>query len=286
MAETYRLAETFKAARWRLAFTYALSGIESAFTLIYPWSIGFAIDGLMAGRVWAMAPLVGTWLAHTAVGAGRQMYDTRCFTGIYTELASRSAGRQHEAGATHSQIAARVQMGREIVEFGETEVPSIITAVVTLFGALAMLGWYDIWFAAYALAVVVPAGFANRAFSRRAITLNRKINDQMEREVDVLSRADPPGTERHYGTLAALRVRLSDREATTWSLIEVMFVALTVAVLLRATLVLGLKAGEIFATMTYVFDFTGSLRSAPTVLHKVTRLIDIRRRLEGLPRDP
>jgi ABC-type multidrug transport system fused ATPase/permease subunit len=281
MRDGYRLAETLRAARWKLAFTYSLSGIESGFTLIYPWSIGYAIDGLLAGSVWAMAPLVGTWLAHTAIGAGRQMYDTRVFTGIYTDIACSAAGRQHEAGASTSQIAARVQMGREIVDFGETEVPSIITAVVTLFGALAMLAWYDLWFAGYALAVVVPAFFANRAFSRRAIKLNRAVNDQMEREVDVLTQADADGTQRHYRGLAALRVQLSDREARTWSLIEVLFVALTVAVLLRATLVLGLRAGEIFATMTYVFDFTGSLRSAPTVLHKITRLIDIRRRLEG-----
>jgi hypothetical protein len=277
---TYRLIDSFRASRGKLVFTYALSTLESVFTLLYPWAVGYAIDGLLAGRIEAMAPLIGFWLAHTVVGAFRQMFDTRVFTAIYTRIATSAAAHQHQLGSSQSQIAARLHMGREIVAFCETDVPAIITFATSFFGALVLLAWYDWQFGLYALAIIVPAAFANRAFLRSALKLNRGLNDQMEKEVEIVSMPEPGRIADHYGALAGLKIRLSDKEARTWSLVELLFIALTAAVLLRATLSLGMGAGAIFASVTYVFDFTGSLRQAPFVLHKLTRLIDIRRRLE------
>lgn len=277
----YRLAESFRASRWKLAFTYALSTLESAFTLLYPWAIGHAIDGAIRGHLDDMGPLVGVWLSHTVIGAARQMYDTRVFTDIYTRIATSAAAHQHELGSTASQVAARLHMGREVVEFCEAEVPNVITVGTTFVGALAMLCWYDWLFGAWAAGIVVPAWIANRRFWRRASSLNRLVNDEMEQEVEVLSSRQPARTADHYATLARLKIRLSDSEAHTWAMVELLFIALTVAVLLRATLGLGMGAGAIFASITYVFDFTGSLRQLPTVLHKITRLMDIRRRLES-----
>ena len=57
-----------------------------------------------------MGPLVVLWLVHTAIGAARQMYDTRVFTTIYTRIATSAAERQHELGSTPSQVAARLHM--------------------------------------------------------------------------------------------------------------------------------------------------------------------------------
>ena len=277
----YRLTDSFRASRWKLGFTYTLSTLESAITLLYPWAIGHAIDGAMGGHLEAMGPLVGLWLVHTAIGSARQMYDTRVFTTIYTRIATSAAERQHELGSTPSQVAARLHMGREVVEFCEVEVPNVITVGTTFVGALAMLYWYDWLFGAWATGIVLPAWIANRRFWRRATELNRLLNDEMEQEVEILSSRQPLQTADHYTTLARLKVRLSDTEAHTWALVELLFVALTVAVLLRATLGLGMPAGAIFASVTYVFDFTNSLRQLPTVLHKLTRLMDIRRRLEA-----
>ena len=235
----------------------------------------------MGGHLGDMGPLVVLWLVHTAIGAARQMYDTRVFTTIYTRIATSAAERQHELGSTPSQVAARLHMGREVVEFCEVEVPNVITVGTTFVGALAMLFWYDWLFGAWATGIVLPAWIANRRFWRRATELNRLLNDEMEQEVEILSPRQPLQTADHYTTLARLKVRLSDTEAHTWALVELLFVALTVAVLLRATIGLGMPAGAIFASVTYVFDFTNSLRQLPTVLHKLTRLMDIRRRLAG-----
>jgi ABC-type multidrug transport system fused ATPase/permease subunit len=279
-SDGFRLIDSFRASRGKLVLTYALSMLESVFSLLYPWAAGYAIDGLIKGNIGAMGPVIGFWLAHTVVGAFRQMFDTRVFTAIYTRMATSAAERLHRLGATQSQIAARLHMGREIISFYETYIPALITVTTSFFGALVMLAIYDWQFGLYAAAIIVPAAIANRFFLIRAMKLNHSLNDQMEREVDIVSQPDLDRINVHYRALAALKIRLSDNEARTWSFVELLFIGLTAAVLLRATLWLGMGAGVIFASITYVLDFTASLRQAPFVLDKVIRLIDIQRRLE------
>ena len=70
-------AAVFRAERWRIALTYGVTLLENLFYLLYPWTIGLAIDGLLAGQgPWALVPLVAIWGAHIVVGAGRQV--SRC----------------------------------------------------------------------------------------------------------------------------------------------------------------------------------------------------------------
>jgi ABC transporter transmembrane region len=43
-------AAVFRAERWRIALTYGVTLLENLFYLLYPWTIGLAIDGLLAGN--------------------------------------------------------------------------------------------------------------------------------------------------------------------------------------------------------------------------------------------
>jgi hypothetical protein len=42
-------AAVFRAERWRIGLTYGVTLLENLFYLLYPWTIGLAIDGLLAG---------------------------------------------------------------------------------------------------------------------------------------------------------------------------------------------------------------------------------------------
>ena len=119
--------------------------LENLFTLLYPFTTGLAIDGLLAGEgPRALAPLVIVWGLHIVVGAVRQAYDTRVFAKVHAELATRIVMRQRAAGYGMAEIAARSVMARELVDFFEREIPTMATAVIGLVGGVAMLFFYDV----------------------------------------------------------------------------------------------------------------------------------------------
>ena len=74
--------------RMRLALTYGLTVIENLCDVLYPFVIGLAIDGLLAGRWVTKVPLIGVWLFHLGVGLVRHVYDTIVFTRVYADIAS------------------------------------------------------------------------------------------------------------------------------------------------------------------------------------------------------
>ena len=43
-------AAVFCAERWRIGLTYGVTLLENLSYLLYPWTIGLAIDGLLAGN--------------------------------------------------------------------------------------------------------------------------------------------------------------------------------------------------------------------------------------------
>src|SRR5262245_17272900 len=84
--------------RWRIGFTYALTVIEDLLELSYPWATGLAINGLLAQDYKMIAPVMIAWVLHTAIGCGRQMYDTRLYTRVYNAIALDTLMRQRQAG--------------------------------------------------------------------------------------------------------------------------------------------------------------------------------------------
>jgi ABC-type multidrug transport system fused ATPase/permease subunit len=123
------IAAFFRAERWRIGLTYGVTLLENLFYLLYPWTIGLCIDGLLAGNgLWSLMPLAVIWGLHIVVGAARQVYATWVFARIHAQIATDTIARQRVAGVGTTHIAARSVMSRELVDFFEREVPTIVTA--------------------------------------------------------------------------------------------------------------------------------------------------------------
>jgi hypothetical protein len=75
-------------------------------------------------------------------------------------------------------------------------------------------------------------------------------------------------------------VRISDAEAKVWGGIEVVHIGLTLATLaLLAREGSGVTAGEIYAVLSYVWSYGGSVNEMPGLVQKLSRLKDIASRL-------
>jgi ABC-type multidrug transport system fused ATPase/permease subunit len=267
--------------RLKLALTYVLTLVENGLNVLYPYLTGVAIDALLAGRWIGVAPLLIAWTVHLAVGLFRHVYDTRVFTLVYADLAADLVERQRAQGANAAHLAARVALSREVVDFLQVEVPTVAASVVHFVGALVMLFVLNPWVGALALVALIPMSLFTLWFSRVSLRLNAALNDRLEREVELVSRGSNAGIRRHFmHRLRFWRVRISDAEAKVWGGIEVIQIALTLAILaLLAREGGGVTAGAIYAVLSYVWTYGESVNDLPAVVQKVSRLKDIASRL-------
>ena len=179
------VTETIRPFRWRIAFTYALTVIEDLLELSYPWATGLAINGLLAQDYRMIAPVMIAWVLHTAIGCGRQMYDTRLYTEVYNTIVIDTVLRQRQSGIEPTKVAARSAMSREFVTFFEKDMPVVLNTLVSIVGSAAILFYYDLVIGAVAALLFIPVAIINRSYMRRSLMLNEGLNNQLEHEVQV-----------------------------------------------------------------------------------------------------
>ena len=274
------LQTIFGKYRGRILVTYVVTLLENVFELFYPSLTGLAVNGLLKNHLTGLGLLLAVWLIHTATGVFRQRYDTRVFTSIYTDLATRTVDEQRSMGVSTSQIVARSSLSREFVTFFERDVPATVNSVFGLFGALVLLFFYDVWSAVFCLMLLIPLAILNRRYSRRTLLLNRRLNNQFEREVSVLTRLVPSRVLGHYRLLGRWRIRLSDAEAMNWGVMELFNIGLSAAVILRVASLHRIQPGTIYAMLAYLWNFIASLNNVPMLVQQLSRLKDIATRME------
>ncbi len=264
-----------------IAFTYFLSFLENLFELAYPWAIGVAVNGLVAGQTALIWPLIAIWVGHIAVGAFRQLYDTRLFSRLNARMARKTVRDQREDEATVSEISARVEMIEELIEFLEEEMPVFLAMIVGLVGSLVFLAFYDLGSGLVMLGLMIPIIVINTIAGRRAYRNNVALNTQWEKQVQVISDPRPRRWKVHFGRMAKWRVRLSDLDAMSWSLAQVCALVAVVIVLYRAATAQDPMVGDIFAILAYALRIEERIDDVPTIVQQIGRLIDIRRRIQS-----
>ncbi|MFM8436832.1 MAG: ABC transporter six-transmembrane domain-containing protein, partial [Candidatus Kapaibacterium sp.] len=111
----------------------------------------------------------------------------------------------------------------------------------------------------------------------------RQRNDELERQVDVITSRDEALIADHYAKLGGWQIRLSDIQARNFGFMEV-----TVMIVLGSALVLshqqtggeGLWAGDIVGIYSYILKFLSGLDTIPYAVEKTATLRDIVRRLD------
>lgn len=280
-SESETLFATVKPYRLRLAFTYGVTLLENVFEVLYPFTLGIAINGLIAGEGWqAVMPFAAIWFAHIVTATFRQMYDTRLFARIYAHVASNFIVRQRRGGTSTSEVAARSAMAREAIDFFEWEIPASVTAIIGLFGGIIMLFFYDTLSGAAMATVMVPIFLLYFLYGRKSLQLTEKLNNRQEREVLAIEDAGRKRVSMHFKALAKWRVFLSDAQAKTWGLADVFLFAAIMFILFRLTSDPGVRAGDVFAGLAYALNVSTALDEAPIVVEQFSRLVDIRRRVD------
>ncbi|WP_346828318.1 ABC transporter six-transmembrane domain-containing protein [Serratia inhibens] len=265
--------------RKKLFFTFLLVVAENAMYLLYPILAGISINAILSGQT-LNAVLYGMMILFIwCLGAARRSVDTRTFARIYAALAVSVVMTQRKNKLNPSTVAARVTLSREFVDFFELHLPTLITSLASMIGAAVMLLVIEFWAGIACLAILAFLACFLSGYAHKNETLYNKLNNRLEKEVDFVNKATALSLERHYLTLAKLRIRLSDREALGYLSIGVLVALLFSLTIAWMTQSSGVTAGHIYSVMTYLWMFATSLDDGPQLLEKYSELKDIGKRV-------
>ncbi|MEH2178710.1 ABC transporter six-transmembrane domain-containing protein [Nostoc sp.] len=269
------LKHLFISHKYSILLTYFLTILGILFNLLYPFIIGVTINELLQKRYESLILLICIWLAYDITEVARKIYDTRTFTNVYSHLVTLVVLEQNKQGVPNSQIIARSALTREFVDFFERDIPQILRSLFDFFGALVMLFIYDIQMGFYSLALLIPIIFINYVYVGKSIKLNQKLNDHLEDEVEILTACKGETVYQHYLFISKLRIYLSNAEAANYGFMELLSLVFAVAILLRATQLPGVKAGDLYAIISYLWNYWQSLSNVPILVQQFSRLKDI-----------
>lgn len=267
--------------RGGIAFAYFLGMITNALELLYPWAIGLAVNGLVAGEAIYIWPMVVIWLVQIAIEAVRDLYSARLFSGLNASLAFDTVKKQRTGAHDVSEVSARVEMVEELIDFLEEEAPALFATIISLIGGLAFLLFYDVAAGGVMVALLAPIIIANVVVGVRSFRINRELNSAWERQVKVVTDSRPRRWRVHFGRMARWRVRLADIDVWGRTFAQGLIVLGLVFILFQASSAPELNPGALVAMLAYIFRIEQSVDEVPSAVQQVGRLIDIRRRLDG-----
>ena len=277
MQGTLDVALLFRHNRWPVVFTWLLVLVENTLLALIPLFIGRAIDALLAqqpGALWEVGAVMGALIL---VASGRRAYDTRCYGTMRVRFGAEVVRRIVERPV--SQVNARLDMSREMVDFLEAHVPELLTAVVQLVVSIVILWSFDSWLGIAAFTAIAGLAVLYALFHRRFYCLNGDLNGQTEQQVAILERRESSSLLAHLKRLRQCEVRLSDTEVFLYAGIFGGMFALIVANLWLASTIPAVTAGTIFAILSYSWELVESGITLPAVLQQWSRLSEIRERL-------
>jgi ABC-type multidrug transport system fused ATPase/permease subunit len=242
---------------------------------------GEAINDLIKGSYKGLIVLTIVHLAYLVIGTIRHMFDTRTYSAIYTSLVTRFLSRRYNKMDV-SKLSAHSTLAREFVDFLEHDLVYVIEALYNILGSLIILFFYDKTVVVICLAIMLPVIIISLLYGKKMLRLNKHKNDELEKQVDIISTGNNANIRHHYNNLRKWQVRISDKEAWNFGFMEIMVllviaVSLIVSKNLHSTTIM---AGTLFGMYSYILKFASGLDTIPYTMERLSSLSDITRRIE------
>lgn len=267
--------------RYRLVLTYILFSLEMLGNLLRPFFLGLAINDLIKGSYQGLILLSAIHLGWLLIGTIRHRLDTRTYSAIYTSLVTKFLARRYNKSDV-SKLSAHSNLAREFVDFLEFDLVYIIEALYSIFGSLILLFFYDTSVVLVCLSILLPVVAISYLYGKRMKMLNKQKNDELEKQVDVISTGNTHLIKQHYDNLRKWQIRISDQEAWNFGLMEILvMVVIGVSLLItNKTAGAGIEAGSLVGIYSYIQRFVSGLDTIPYTVQRLSSLNDITRRIE------
>ena len=267
--------------RYQLLLTYTLLSLEMLGSLLRPFLLGVAVNDLIKGSYHGLIVLSIVHVLWLIIGTIRHMVDTRTYSAIYTSLVTQFLSRRY--GKTEvSKLSAHSTLAREFVDFLEFDLGYVIEALYSILGSLVLLYFYDAAVVGICFALLLPVMAISYFYGKKMKRLTRLKNDELEKQVNIISEGNKEVIKVHYNKLRKWQVKISDKEALNFGMIEIMVMIVIAASLLISTKLFGtaMLAGNIIGMYTYILKFVSGMDTIPYTVQRLTSLNDITRRIE------
>ena len=267
--------------RYRLVLTYILFSLEMLGNLLRPFFLGLAVNDLIRGSYRGLIILSAVHFGWLIIGTIRHRLDTRTYTAIYTSLVTRFLARRYNKSDV-SKLSAHSTLAREFVDFLEFDLVYVIEAIYSLVGSLLLLFYYDTSVVMVCLAILLPVIALSWLYGKKMKRLNKMKNDELEKQVDIISTGNTHIIKQHYDNLRKWNIRISDQEAWNFGLMEILvMVVIGLSLLLtEKTTGAGIEAGSLIGIYSYIQRFVSGLDTIPYTVQRLSSLNDITRRIE------
>ncbi|HWR32595.1 MAG TPA: ABC transporter six-transmembrane domain-containing protein [Chitinophagaceae bacterium] len=267
--------------RYRLILTYILFSVEMLGNLMRPFFLGLAVNDLIKGSYDGLIFLSAVHFGWLIVGTIRHRLDTRTYSAIYTSFVTKFLSRRYNKSAV-SKLSAHSTLAREFVDFLEFDLVYVIEAVYSIFGSLILLFYYDMSVVLVCLSILLPVIAVSYLYGKRMKILNQQKNDELEKQVDIISTGNTHLIKQHYDNLKKWQIRISDQEAWNFGIMEIMvMVVIGLALLItNKTTGAGIEAGSLIGIYSYIQRFVSGLDTIPYTVQRLSSLNDITRRIK------
>jgi len=272
--------------RGRLVLTYFLFSLEMIGNLMRPFFLGLAVNDLLKGSYKGLIILTAVHFSWLVIGTIRHRFDTRTYSAIYSSLATRLLARRYNRNDL-SRLSAHSTLSREFVDFLEYDLVYVIEAVYNLIGSLLLLMFYDSSVVLVCLGILLPVMGISYFYGKKMKQLNKMKNDELEKQVDIISTGNHHLIRQHYNNLRNWQIRISDQEAWNFGLMELMVIIVIGLSLLitNKTTGAGIQAGSLIGIYSYIQRFVSGLDTIPYTVQRMSALNDITRRIEFVEED-
>ncbi|MEO1273253.1 MAG: ABC transporter six-transmembrane domain-containing protein [Myxococcota bacterium] len=271
------LRRIFERSRYRLLTVWGLVCVETIVFLAFPLVIGAAIDDLLQSRYVGWMALVGLGFFAMLVGAARRFYDARLYATIHQRLALQLAERGRLRGTSAEALSARLDKVQELVFLLQDACPKLITRVLAMVGAILLLFVLqpDLFIAC--VMATTTMGIVYGAIGVASYTVNRSLNDALEKQPTILSGEERSAAPAHFKRIAAWNTRLSDLETLKFTLSWVVIIGV-LGYAIIVTVQSGITApGKLLSILMVVFQYIGSIMLIPLSYQQGIRLREILR---------
>ncbi|WP_448967827.1 ABC transporter six-transmembrane domain-containing protein, partial [Klebsiella aerogenes] len=91
-----------------------------------------------------------------------------------------------------------------------------------MFGSLVLLYFYDRGVVLICLGVLLPVSGMSYFYGKKMKHLNKRKNDELEKQVDVISSGNELKIRNHYNNLKKWQIKISDQEAWNFGWLEML----------------------------------------------------------------
>lgn len=280
----YSLWGIFKRYKWPILGTFTLVVIENMLFITQPKLIGDTVDGLIAGDYYHLHIYIGIMLIYAFVTTFRMGYDDRTYAVIRSELSVETVIHQKRADSSLSETSERTALCDEIMGFFENGLFVIVKSIVEVFGAMIMLAYIDIriCIAASCALIFTQLVWATTRKPVRALFTQR--NNQRERKVEEIESGDYARITNHFHKIAHIKVKLSDYEAFSFCVFELIGIAVFAYAAFVTISTPGVTAGVLIACFGYIKSQNNAATRLPGIYHAIVGVNEIAGRLQKIAR--